>query len=157
MATGTHTITFTEMRVLICGSRYWDDYDAVMTVIDHLIEQATRFNARVVVIQGGAKGADSLACRAALERKLEVEQYDADWKTYGRSAGPIRNKRMLDEGKPSLVVAFSYDLANSKGTANMVAQAGKAGITTVVIGREETEQVQQELFRHIEEIAGEDT
>ncbi|MEM9912925.1 MAG: hypothetical protein AAF922_19365 [Pseudomonadota bacterium] len=42
----------------------------------------------------------------------------------GRAAGPIRNKEMLDEGCPDLVVAFP----GGRGTANMVKQAQAAGV-----------------------------
>jgi hypothetical protein len=57
-----------------------------------------------------------------------VRHFPADWDKYGKAAGPIRNKQMLDEGKPQAVIAFSYDLARSRGTANMVAQARDAGL-----------------------------
>ena len=50
--------------------------------------------------------------------------YPADWDTHGRGAGPIRNKQMLEEGKPDLVIAFP----GGKGTANMIGQAKEAGI-----------------------------
>ena len=48
----------------------------------------------------------------------------ADLLTFGRSAGAIRNRDMLDTGKPDLVVAFS----GGRGTADMVRRAGKAGV-----------------------------
>lgn len=56
--------------------------------------------------------------------------YLADWKTHGLNAGPIRNKQMLDEGKPDLVLAFP----GGRGTANMVTQARKAGVRVVDVG-----------------------
>lgn len=48
----------------------------------------------------------------------------ADWKTHGRAAGPIRNQRMIDEWKPTLVIAF----AGGRGTADMIRRAKAAGI-----------------------------
>lgn len=59
--------------------------------------------------------------------------YPADWKTYGRAAGPIRNRQMLTCGQPDLVLAFHDALEISKGTANMVKIARKAGVPVVVI------------------------
>lgn len=44
--------------------------------------------------------------------------------TNGKAAGPIRNQRMLDEGKPDLVVAFP----GGRGTADMVRRAKAAGV-----------------------------
>lgn len=53
----------------------------------------------------------------------------ADWDGLGRKAGPIRNQRMLDEGKPDLVVAFPGD----KGTADMVRRARTASLEVLEI------------------------
>lgn len=84
-----------------------------------------------VIIQGGAKGADYLAKIWAYTHKFECIEYPADWKTYGRAAGPIRNLQMLKEGKPDLVVAFM--VPNSRGTKHMVESAQKAGIQTRIV------------------------
>ena len=90
-----------------------------------------------VLIEGGAKGADRLARKAveALGYAVEVLEFLADWDQYGKAAGHIRNERMLDEGKPDVVVAFlSKPLAESKGTANMVRLAKGAGVPTYLVG-----------------------
>lgn len=58
---------------------------------------------------------------------VPVIVYHADWNAHGRSAGPIRNAKMLAEGKPDLVVAFP----GGKGTAHMVGIARKAGVPVV--------------------------
>lgn len=89
------------------------------------------------VISGGAKGADAIAFKVAVELGVPTEVYMADWTEHGRAAGPIRNRQMLVEGKPDIVIAFSYDLTQSKGTANMVTQAKKAGVKVVVIDHED--------------------
>jgi hypothetical protein len=54
---------------------------------------------------------------------VEVLPFPAQWKKFGRAAGPIRNRQMLVEGKPDLVIAFHDDLKNSDGSKNMLAQA----------------------------------
>jgi hypothetical protein len=109
------------VRVLICGSREWTDGAAIRRELE-------RLNGVVWVIEGGARGADALGEAAALALGIAVRHFPADWQRYGRAAGPIRNQRMLDEGKPDLVLAFHADLARSKGTADMVRRATKAGI-----------------------------
>jgi hypothetical protein len=76
------------------------------------------------IIHGGARGADSMAGEFANETGIEEIVFPADWKMYGRRAGPIRNQQMLDEGKPDLVVAFP----GGRGTADMVGRARTAGI-----------------------------
>ena len=55
-----------------------------------------------------------------------------DWEKHGRAAGPIRNKLMLDEGRPDLVVAFP----GGRGTANMVKQASAASVEVIEVRRE---------------------
>lgn len=81
------------------------------------------------IIEGGAHGADHLAHAWAAERRVAHEQYAADWENQGSFAGPARNKRMLDEGKPDLVIAFP----GGRGTADMVKKARRAGVQVVEI------------------------
>lgn len=118
------------MRVLVCGGRDYSDYDTVCKTLDEIInlpfEEAYT---KVVIIHGMARGADALADKYAVNRYIPVESYPADWEKHGRAAGHVRNKQMLDEGKPDLVIAFP----GGKGTANMVEQAQKAGIKVVQI------------------------
>lgn len=76
------------------------------------------------VISGGAPGADTIAHMWATRKGVASIVMRAEWKKFGKAAGPIRNKRMLDEGKPDLVIAFF----GGDGTANMIQQARFAGI-----------------------------
>lgn len=116
------------MRVLVCGGRDYNDRETLFAKMDELYyAYDRRFS---TLIDGGANGADALAHQWAGRAGLSTERYRADWKTHGRAAGPIRNKRMLDEGKPDLVVAFP----GGRGTANMVAQARAAGVKVIEIG-----------------------
>ncbi len=111
------------MRVLVCGSRDFNDSEKLKEVLDE-IDITT-------VIEGEAKGADKLSRIYAEHRGIPVEAYPADWGKYGNSAGPIRNRQMLEEGYPDQVVAFRVN--NSKGTTDMINQATKAGIEVKVI------------------------
>lgn len=108
------------LRVLICGSRDWGD----AKLIRYIMEQLPR---NTIIIEGGARGADTLAASIADQLGFAVEEYPADW-SMGKSAGYIRNRQMLEEGKPDLVIAFSEDIRSSKGTLNMVKQAKKAEV-----------------------------
>jgi hypothetical protein len=82
-----------------------------------------------VIIHGGARGADALADQWAVCNWLMPEVYPADWDKHGRAAGPLRNQRMLDEGKPDLVVAFS----GGSGTTDMVRRARKTNVRVIEI------------------------
>jgi len=115
------------MRILVCGDRRWTDYGMIWK---ELVERLPI----ELVIHGGARGADALAGRAARELGIPVSEFPAEWSRYGRAAGPIRNRRMLDEGKPDLVLAFHNDINRSLGTRNMVRQAVEAGVPVEVVG-----------------------
>jgi hypothetical protein len=65
-----------------------------------------------------------MARRWANERGYPVKTFEADWAEHGRSAGPIRNGRMIKEGQPDVVISF----LGGAGTANMVKQSQKAGV-----------------------------
>ena len=108
------------MRLLICGDRNWTDAKMIASVLREL-------NPRVV-IEGEARGADSLARIEAERMGIPVLKFPAEWGKYHRAAGPIRNAQMLREGRPDMVVAFHDDLDSSKGTKHMVGLARKAGV-----------------------------
>jgi hypothetical protein len=86
---------------------------------------------RLLVIEGGARGADAICNLVAKSFELEVQSVLADWTRYGRGAGPIRNKAMLDL-RPDYVLAFNDDLPSSRGTRNMVEQCLKAGLSVTL-------------------------
>lgn len=104
------------MRVLVCGGRDYNDLTQLFWALDNIQPS--------VIINGGALGADALARRYAEKRGIELETYQADWQAYGKAAGPIRNRKMLNDGKPDLVVAFP----GGRGTADMVRRAQVAGV-----------------------------
>jgi hypothetical protein len=115
-------------RVLVCGGRGFDDYNHMRRVLSNLHQ--TRGIERI--IEGGAPGADRLAYRFGAEKMIVVEHYPADWRNDGRAAGPIRNQRMIDEGKPDLVVAFP----GGRGTADMMRRSRAAGVEVIEVEAE---------------------
>lgn len=113
------------MRILVCGGRDFLDYLTLSKTLDDIVYKHNIPD--ITIIQGGAIGADYLAKVYAYcfgWGGLHCVEYKADWKKLGRSAGPVRNQQMLDEGKPDLVVAFKGGV----GTADMVRRAKKAGV-----------------------------
>ena len=108
------------MRVLICGGRQFADAAFLWKTMDELHSRTPITE----VIVGGAVGADTLGEDWAKDRRIPYRIFIADWATHGRAAGPIRNKVMLDEGNPDLVVAFP----GNRGTANMLSQARDARV-----------------------------
>lgn len=117
------------MRVLVCGSRDFDDRELMLWFCG-------TFRNGDVLIEGGARGADRLARQAveALGFDVRIREFPADWERHGKAAGPIRNQQMLDEGKPDVVVAFvSKPLVESRGTADMVRRAKSTGYRVYVV------------------------
>lgn len=110
------------MRVLVCGGRDYTDSAFVSYVLDaiHAKKSIT------LIIHGCASGADSFAEAWAHKRPGQCTTYGvpADWKKHGTRAGPIRNRLMLEHGKPQLVIAFE----GGAGTRDMTAQATAAGV-----------------------------
>jgi len=115
------------VTILCCGDRNWKAGYAIIARLSEYRGQD------VTIIHGNAQGADRMAAKIAVDMGLSVKSFQAEWEKYGRAAGPIRNRRMLVEGKPDLVIAFHDDIRNSKGTKNMVEQAKKRKIPTEVI------------------------
>lgn len=118
------------MRVLICGDRDWDKPAAIEIILEGLVT-TTQW---LIVIEGCAPGADKVACEWE-DVDATHEHYPADWEKYHKAAGPIRNKKMLEEGKPDVVFAFHDKLEKSKGTKNMVEISSKAGVPVYVVSR----------------------
>ncbi len=112
------------MKVIICGDRYWTDYDAIEKYIRTLPPRST-------IIHGDCKGADKIAAHLGEGYGHEVIPEPAKWDDYGNAAGPIRNKLMLDKYNPDLVVAFHRDISKSKGTKDMVNRAKKRGVEVI--------------------------
>jgi YspA, cpYpsA-related SLOG family len=120
------------MRLLVCGSRTWTDRARLWQDLDRLV--AEHGDGQVVLIEGDARGADRLAGQLARRRGWALERYPADWTRHGRAAGFRRNARMLREGRPELVVAFTVGpLEGSRGTADMVRRARAAGVPVHIV------------------------
>lgn len=114
-----------KIRVLVCGGRHFDDAEWLYAVLDSF----DAYYDFTMLIEGAARGADTLARKWAEANNIPVRSFPADWKKHGKTAGPIRNQRMLDEGKPNLVIAFPGGL----GTANMVNQAKTRGLEVIQV------------------------
>ena len=111
-------------RILVTGDRNWSNYKAIK-------DKLSNYPKGTVLLHGAAKGADFLASLIGEELKFVVIPIYAEWETYGRAAGPIRNKKMLAL-EPNIVYAFHDNLEESKGTKHCVTEARKLGIPVEV-------------------------
>lgn len=110
-----------DRRVLVCGGRDFQDKHAMFRLLD-LIQPIPD-----VLINGGARGADTIAAEWARQRYVTTITVYAKWEQHDKAAGPMRNAEMLKLWKPTLVIAFP----GGSGTADMVKQARKAGVEVV--------------------------
>jgi hypothetical protein len=123
------------MRVLICGGRDMDRTAAFnwleRNLKDELAHETGCFSALTIerVIHGGARGADDAAGQWAESEGVPVTVYRAQWEKHGNAAGPLRNQKMIEEGKPDVVVA----LPGGRGTADMVRRAKDAGVKVIEV------------------------
>lgn len=111
------------VRVLVCGGRDYLDRERLFYELDRLRPTMSG------LISGGAPGADTLAWDWGWSRGIQCERFMADWKTHGKAAGPIRNQKMLDEGKPDIVLAFP----GGRGTSDMITRAKRSGVRVVEV------------------------
>lgn len=109
-------------RVLVCGGR---DYSDGVTVMRELL----KLDPTSIIVHGAARGADSIARFIAEDLGFRTEAHPADWKKYGKGAGPVRNQAMLDSGI-DLVIAFP----GGTGTKDMTTRARKAGVEVHEVG-----------------------
>lgn len=94
------------MKLAVFGSRTFDDYELLSS------ELADFENSISEVVSGGSKGADKLAEKWAMSRNIPVKIFEANWKKFGRSAGPQRN-REIAEYSDYCIAFWDY---KSKGT-----------------------------------------
>lgn len=122
-----------DIRVLVCGGRDLDPADAwnwleknAKDEIANRLDHHSTFRISVL-IHGDARGADQGGADWGKSEHAQVLAYPANWRKHGKAAGPIRNTRMLEEGKPDVVIA----LPGGRGTANLVSQAVAYGIPVI--------------------------
>jgi len=112
--------------VAVCGGRNYNNEDGVFNALDRY-----SYVPKVTVVTGGAQGADALAeflAKRFFGFSVAVE--NADWKTEGKAAGPLRNERLLEHWHPDVLLAFP----GGRGTADMVERARTKGIPVLELG-----------------------
>ena len=113
------------MKIIIAGSRNFNDYNLLKSSCDNLLTQFTN----IEIVSGTARGADKLGERYARERGYDIKQFPAIWDKFGKSAGYIRNDEMAQYS--DMLIAF-WD-GTSKGTKHMIDLANKRGIKVEIV------------------------
>lgn len=105
-------------RVIVAGSRSFDDYAILEETLDYLFQNITD---NIQIVCGKARGADTLGEQYAHDRGYDIRYFPADWDHYGKSAGYRRNELMAQNA--DALVAF-WD-GESRGTKHMIDLAKK--------------------------------
>ena len=105
--------------IMIVGTRTYEDYKEFKSKVDEWLNYNVNLNEDIIeIVSGGARGVDSLAERLANEENFLIKVFPADWNKYGKSAGPLRNKQMVEYIKEKDGVCLIFWDGQSRGTKN---------------------------------------
>lgn len=116
------------MKIVVGGCRDFFDYSTVSAHLDALLKTHDP-NDTVTFLSGHCSGVDQLTEQYARERGYSLLLFPAEWKRYGRAAGPMCNQAMVE--KSDQVVAF-WD-GKSRGTKSLIQYAQKLQKPLVII------------------------
>ncbi len=113
------------MKVIIAGSRDFNDYELLKQKCDHILS----LQKEVEIVSGGARGADQLGEKYAQEKGYSVKQFIPNWQMLQKKAGFIRNIDMAIY--TDALIAF-WD-GKSKGTHHMISVAMERKLKLTII------------------------
>lgn len=120
------------MRVMVTGSRYVVDFHKVWKTLDRVYASLKEDETLTVLVGDCPTGADKFASEwNGGPKHTDTKVFKADWKKYGRSAGPTRNQAIVDDGDIDLCLAFLQEGALNRGTNDCIERARKARIPVV--------------------------
>lgn len=119
-------------RIIVAGSRNYKDYRRISSVLSEFIRKFSEDGIRPEFISGGCRGVDTLAERFCKLHNYPIKVFNADWVTYGKRAGYLRNKQMAEYAADGNGMLIAFWDGESKGTKMMVDIAMKNGLTVHV-------------------------
>lgn len=118
-------------RIIIAGTRTFDDYALLRKTMCNLFGHVPP--SQMEVMSGHClTGADHYGEVFAKRNGIRLTLFPADWKKYGKAAGPVRNRQMAEYAAPDGYCVIFWD-GKSRGSRNMIAEAKKAGVKTVIV------------------------
>lgn len=127
-----------ELRVIIAGSRDFDEFPKLMNscndILSDIVDKNNNLD-KIRIVSGTARGADRLGEQYAKVAGYEVSRFPADWDGLGKRAGYVRNAEMakyaMADGNCGVLIAF-WD-GKSKGTKHMIDLADKNGLVAHIV------------------------
>jgi len=124
-----------ELRVIIAGSRDFNDYELLKREVLNILNQDNRPKEFIKIVSSGARSTDRLGEQFAKEFGFEIKQFLANWDGLGKRAGYVRNADMAKfacaDGNYGMLIAF-WD-GKSKGTKHMIDLAKRYGLDVHVV------------------------
>lgn len=112
------------MIVLVTGSREFEDPVPVYRALNDALTNGMRS----IVVGDCPTGADHYARTWAGMMGVPCEMVRADWTRWGKAAGPLRNRRMVDVYRPTACLAFFWPGAGNRGTTDCANYAEAQGV-----------------------------
>lgn len=120
-----------DFRFLVTGYRDYNKARRVWGLLHATRSLADAMGRRLVVVVGDCPtGADAWARRWCEMYQVDYELYEANWNRYGRRAGPVRNREMVDSGVDA-GAAFCHPLM--RGTADCLGYARTRGVVMLAV------------------------
>ena len=117
------------IRCIVCGGRDFNKSDLLDRALNYYLNKYPR----VEIVSGHARGADALGETYAICHNRPCRTFPADWNKYGKRAGYIRNKQMLDYAVQETPFVIAFWDGKSRGTKMMIDLAVEAGVAVRVV------------------------
>ena len=121
-------------KVIIAGSRSFSNYKLLKRVCNNFLRNKRKTH-NVIIVSGGARGADSLGEKYSDEEGFDLEVYPAQWDKYGKRAGFRRNEQMAEVADALIAV---WD-GKSHGTKHMIDIMNNKNLEVRVVKYETTD------------------
>ena len=120
-----------EIRCIIAGCRDFSDYVLLRDTANKIFRN--RDTSNLIIISGCCSGADHLGELFAVKNNLACVKFQADWNTYGKAAGPIRNKQMAEFASQQTGMLIAFWDGKSRGTGSMIRLAKEYGLEIHIV------------------------
>lgn len=119
-------MTAAPYRILVTGSRDWQDADAICQALDDAVHALPPHTRDIWLVVGDCPtGADRIAYRWAKTARITIHTFLAEWEAHGKAAGPRRNAAMVNSGAD---LALAFIKGGSRSASHTVTLARRAGI-----------------------------
>ena len=116
--------------VIVAGSRSFNDLSLMYSKLDYYLQKQDK----VLIVHGGANGADKCAAMYAKDKNIETKVFLPDWNKHGKKAGILRNIAMFEYASQfqnrGCVVFWD---GKSKGTQNDIELSEKYNVPLRIV------------------------